>query len=294
MKKRHIASSKLDEQTKAFANHCLEKNDLTRVDQLLYKGSFTNKKRGGKRGARHSSPKPGPSGERKQPAEPGIGGFTLRCGYEDLPKVYAFVQAHPDPKPTIVVEPTKEAAPAKNVSSNATKPVNGASGTKGRKVATKPKSGPEVPATPVEPYSPPVEAIDRFDYEVRKRQKAFVTQEEYAFLEKRRKEQECIPRTSRRIAHVPKLQVAIRRQDSTESSGSASSEVTGARAAEAETTIAAASPQAANVSWNTLNETTASEPSANETTVSELSTAETTSVKKTVKISIVTVCFIVK
>lgn len=269
LKKRHIASSKLDEQTKAFANHCLEKNDLARVDQLLYKGNVSSQKRGGKRGARHSSPKPGSSSERGQTAEPSIGGFTLRCVYDDLPKVYAFVQSHPDPKPTIVVEPTKQAAPVRNATSTVTKAAGNASGSKNQKVATKPKSGPEVPATPVEPYSPPVEAIDRFDYEARKRQKAFVTQEEYAFLEKRRKEQEAIPRTSRRIAHVPKLQVAIRRQESTESSGSADSESVGPKPAEAETTVVAASPQPANVSWNTLNETTASELSTNETTLVE-------------------------
>lgn len=258
----------MDEQTKAFANHCLEKNDLAKVDQLLYKTNVSGRKRGSKRGARHSSPKPGPSGERGQPAEPSVGGFTLKCGYDDLPRVYSFVQNHPDPKPTIVVEPSKQAAPTR-ITATVKKAASSATGSKNRKVVTKPKSGPEVPATPVEPYSPPVEAIDRVDYEARKRQKAFVTQEEYEFLEKRRKEQETTPRSSRRIAHVPKLQVTIRRQESTESSESADSETVGAKATEAETTVVAASPQGANVSWNTLNEISASEQATNETTLVE-------------------------
>lgn len=250
----------------------MEKNDLAKVDQLLYKGSVSGRKRNNKRGARHNSPKPGPSGEQGRPVEPSSGGFTLRCKYEDLPRVYEFVQSHSDPKPTIVVEPSEPTAPKKCNAATATKArgaVGIATGSKPRKVVTKPKSGPEVTATPVEPYSPPVEAIDRVDYEARKRQKAFVTQEEYEFLEKRRKGQESTPRTAKRIAHVPKLQVTIQRQDSAESSGSADTEVVGAQAADADTSGVAAGPQPANVSWNTLNETTVSEKSLSEPTPAE-------------------------
>lgn len=260
MKRRNIAGSKLDEATKNFAYHCLEKNHLAQVDQLLYKGATANRRRSKQKGPRAKSPKPGPSGGH-EPAEPNpINGFTLRCTYEDLPRVYAFVQNHLPPRPTIVVEPGTEPAPIQPKVPALPRVRPAASGSaRAAKKKAESITSPEVVPRPIEPYSPPVEAIDRFDYEARKRQKAFVTTEEYEHLEKRRKEQKALSKPEKRIAHTPKLQVQIQRTEEDESSRGADSGKSSEGASEAEVTLAASTPEQPMVPWTTLNESVASD-----------------------------------